>query len=127
MVCGDGQPCNVALIVANRDALLGWAREQGLRDEQRALEDGEALRHDPRVRELLQGEIERINRGQKGYERVRAFRLLPRGFGEEEGLLTPSLKLRRHKVVERFRAELDALYAEAGAIQLSPECEDRLL
>jgi long-chain acyl-CoA synthetase len=122
MVCGDGQPCNVALIVANRDALLGWAGERGV-----ALADAEALPDDPGVRELLQCEIERMNRGRKGYERVRAFRLLPRGFGEEEGLLTPSLKLRRHKVVERFRAELDALHVEAGAAPPSPECEDRLV
>jgi long-chain acyl-CoA synthetase len=110
MVYGEGRAHNVALIVPDHDALRVWAHEQGLTPA-----DDEALRREPRVRELLQSEIERAQLDHKGYERIRAFRLLARGFSQEEGLLTPSLKLRRHKVVERFRAELDALGVEAEA------------
>ncbi|HTV23894.1 MAG TPA: long-chain fatty acid--CoA ligase [Polyangiaceae bacterium] len=122
MVAGDGQPCNVALIVPDREALSQWATRHGL-----AHLDGEALRHEASVRALLQGEIDAANREQKSYERVRAFRLLARSFGEEEGLLTPSMKLRRYKVAERFHAELDAMFVEAAAAQPFSERERGLL
>ena len=87
--------------------------------------DVAALRHEADVRALFRREIDRVNRDQKGYERIRAFRLLLRSFGEEDGLVTPSMKLRRHKVAERFRAELDSLFAEVAAAQPLSE-RDRL-
>jgi long-chain acyl-CoA synthetase len=142
MVYGDGMPHNVALVVPDYDALHAWARERGLAVGGEAIGgaaiggepavDNAALANDPSVRALLRGEIERSQTDHKRYERVRGFRLLPRSFSQEEGLLTPSLKLRRHQVVERFRAELDALYAEADeATQDRPELararEERLV
>lgn len=132
MVYGDGMPHNVALVVPDYDALRAWARERGAAIGGEAAADNAALANDPSVRALLRSEIERSQVDHKRYERVRGFRLLPRGFGEEEGLLTPSLKLRRHQVVERFRAELDALYAEADEAardrpELAAAREERLI
>jgi long-chain acyl-CoA synthetase len=118
MVYGEGKPHNVALIVPDYDALRAWARERG-----HAAADDAALRDNPSVRELVRGEIERSQAEHRSFERVRAFRLLPHGFSQEEGLLTPSLKLRRQQVVARFRAELDALCNEADAA--SPDIHQR--
>jgi long-chain acyl-CoA synthetase len=50
----------------------------------------------------------------KGYERIKAFTLLNEDFTQENGLLTPSLKLKRKNVIERFGNELKLLCAEAG-------------
>lgn len=132
MVYGEGKPHNVALIVPDYDALRAWARERGLTSAHEAAAEIATLQNDPSVHALLRGEIEQSEVEHKGYERIRAFRLLPRGFSQEDGLLTPSLKLRRHRVVERFRAELDALCAEAeGAAhdrrELAAAREERLL
>lgn len=44
-------------------------------------------------------------------ESIRAFRLLPREFSVEDGLLTPSLKIRRAAVVERYAEDIEELYA----------------
>jgi len=63
------------------------------------------------VRELIRTELERLSAGFKGYERPRAFALLGEDFTTANGLLTPTLKLRRGAVLERYRAEIEALFA----------------
>jgi long-chain acyl-CoA synthetase len=117
MVYGDGKPHNVALLVPDREALLAWAKQNGL-----ASLDFDALCEHPEVLALLRSEVERTLQGQRGYERVRDFRVLREEFSQESQTLTASLKLRRHKVVERYRAELDAMYERplAAAEGLEP-------
>lgn len=105
MVHGDGKPHNVALLVPDREALLSWANQNGLSSL-----GFDALCEHPEVRALMQREVERTLQGQRGYERVRDFRILREEFSLASETLTPSLKLRRHKIVERYRAELDAMY-----------------
>jgi long-chain acyl-CoA synthetase len=105
MVCGDGRPHNVALLVPERAALLGWARANGL-----AGLPVEQLCGEPRVIELLRGEIERALAGTRGYERIADFWLLGEEFSQENDTLTPSLKLKRHRIVARYQAEIEAMY-----------------
>ena len=70
----------------------------------------------PGVRDKIRSEIDRLSTDWKGYERVERFALILEDFTLENGMLTPSLKLRRHQAAQRWRAELDALYqAEASA------------
>jgi long-chain acyl-CoA synthetase len=102
-VYGDNRPHNVALLVPDVGALETWAKQAG-----RLL--GDPLR-DPAVRELLGAELERLSAGFKGYERPRAFALAAEDFTTANGLLTPTLKLKRAAVLERYRAQIDALYA----------------
>jgi long-chain acyl-CoA synthetase len=122
VVYGDGKPYNVALIAINHEALSDWARDRGL-----AHEGLRELCLEPTVLELVRSEVDRLCSDQRAYARIRAFRLLASSFSQEDGLLTPSLKVRRHKVVERFRAEIDALYGEAGAADSGRECEEQLI
>jgi long-chain acyl-CoA synthetase len=101
-VYGDNRPHNVALIVPDVPALESWANRSG-----RTLGDPAG---DPAVRELLGSELERLSSGFKGYERPRGFAVLGEDFTTANGLLTPTLKLKRPAVFERYRAEIEALY-----------------
>jgi long-chain acyl-CoA synthetase len=109
MIFGDDRPHNVALIVPDATYLAPWAVGAGLRA--RSIEE---LVREPRVRAAIGEEIERLTRDAKGYERIRAFALIAEDFTQDNGLLTPSLKLKRRNVVERWRGEIVRLYGEHG-------------
>lgn len=106
LVHGANEPFNVALVVPRRAALLAWAQSSGLKTEPLR----ELLASDE-VRGLLRAEIDRLGADFKGYERIRAFELLDEPFSTHNGLLTPTLKIKRARVEERYRAEIAALYA----------------
>jgi long-chain acyl-CoA synthetase len=61
--------------------------------------------------ELVQGIVDEVNRDRVRVEQIKRFAILPRDFSQEEGELTPTLKLRRKVVHEHFAAEIDELYA----------------
>jgi long-chain acyl-CoA synthetase len=109
MVFGDDQPHNVALIVPDATFLAPWAVRAGLRAT-----SIEELVREPRVRAAIGEEIQRLTRDVKGYERIRAFALITEDFTQDNGLLTPSLKLKRRNVLERWRGEIARLYGEDG-------------
>jgi long-chain acyl-CoA synthetase len=106
MVYGDNKPFNVALIVVNKDSVTSWAKEQGVSASGAAL-----LGHD-RVRGLIKAEVVRLSEKFKGFESVREFALIDEDFTTDNGMLTPSLKLKRRKVMEVHGALLEALYAK---------------
>jgi long-chain acyl-CoA synthetase len=106
MVYGDNRPFNVALIVINADAVKSWAEKQGL------TLSGEALLTNEKVRGLMKGEVERLSEKFKGFESVREFALIDQDFTTDNGMLTPSLKLKRRKVLEVYGSHLDALYGK---------------
>jgi long-chain acyl-CoA synthetase len=101
-VYGDNRPHNVALVVPDRSALEDWAKQAG-----RALADP---LQDPEVHELVRAELERCSRTFRSFERPRAFALLDEDFTTANGLLTPTLKLKRSAVLARYRAQIEALY-----------------
>lgn len=105
VVYGDDQPHNVALIVPDMDSLLGWAREHGVPTSV------PELLADPRTRALYSTELEKHGKEFKGYERVKAFFFEPEPFTTDNGMLTPTLKLKRRNVVARYKDRLLALYA----------------
>jgi long-chain acyl-CoA synthetase len=108
MVYGDNRPYNVALVVASMPAVRSWAAEQ---HTTLPADDGAALK-DERVRSLLRGEIEKFAAKFKGYESIQDFALIAEDFTTDNGMLTPSLKLKRRKVVETYGALIDELYAK---------------
>jgi long-chain acyl-CoA synthetase len=110
MVYGDNRPFNVALVVANVSALKDWARSdpaslRGLPD------DTESLLKDPRVVSLFKKEIDKHSAEFKGFERVGEFALIVDDFTTDNGMLTPSLKLKRRKVIETYGSLVEQLYA----------------
>jgi long-chain acyl-CoA synthetase len=105
MVYGEQRPYNVALIVADEEAVRTWAAQNGL-DASRY----EALLASPDVRDLFRHEIDRTQEAIKGYERVRDFVLAGDEWTPENGMLTPSLKVKRRAVMEKYGDRLEALY-----------------
>src|SRR5690606_37563729 len=106
MVYGEGRDFNVALIVPNFEKLSEWAAARGLPT------DLDSLIHHPEVRALYEGEIIQHSGSFKGYEHIRRFRLITEPFTPENGLLTPTLKIRREQILERYGDALFALYDE---------------
>ncbi len=104
MLHGTGRPYNVALVVIDPDAVRGWAREHDIELESE-------LTRDERVRALIQGELDRLSAEFRSYERPRDCVLGLEPFTVENGLLTPTLKVKRRQVFAQYGEALEALYA----------------
>jgi long-chain acyl-CoA synthetase len=109
MVYGDNRPYNVALVAVSVGAIRKWAEASHVR----LPNDDEGVLKDERVRALMKAEIEKQSTEFKGFEAVRDFALITADFTTENGMLTPSLKLKRRKVVETYAAVIEQLYAKA--------------
>jgi len=105
MVYGEQRPFNVAVIVPDMEAITKWAGRHGLTD---LSED--ALLQSEELTELFQREIDRRSSNIKGYEKVRGFVLEPEEFAPENGLLTPSLKVKRRAVMAKYGDDIEKLY-----------------
>ncbi|HSQ61958.1 MAG TPA: long-chain fatty acid--CoA ligase, partial [Polyangiaceae bacterium] len=103
-VHGADRPFNVALVVLAEDAIRTWARSEGL------TLSGD-LTTDPHVRRLVASELEARSAGFRAFERPKDFVILSEDFTIENGLLTPTLKLKRREVLARHAARVEALYA----------------
>jgi long-chain acyl-CoA synthetase len=108
-IFGANKPHNVALIVPNLENLPGWAQQNGLAGKSPA-----ELCKEPALRRAVQLEIAENSKDFKGFEKIMNFALLPEEFSTENGMLTPSLKIKRNIVVERFKDQLEALYTKNG-------------
>ena len=104
MVSGDRRPHLVALLVPETELLDQWATQH------RKPGDLAQLREHPELIKTLAEAVNRVNANLSPVERVRRFAVAPEGFTIENGMLTPSLKIRRHKIRERFGPIIDALY-----------------
>ncbi|MBK7824176.1 long-chain fatty acid--CoA ligase [Nannocystis sp.] len=105
LVIGDGRPHLVALIGLDVPAMLAVARREGLGCRTVA----ELARH-PRIHQLVQIQIDRLNADLASYEAIRRFVIAPFELSEASGELTPTLKLRRREVAVRHAALIDTLY-----------------
>lgn len=101
---GANRPHNYALVVPDRPAVEKWAQGQGLTGTFEEQLQGEE------VRRLIAGELDKYSKDFKGYERVKRFALIPDEFTTESGILTPSLKLKRRVVMERYADLLATLW-----------------
>lgn len=106
VIYGQDRPYDVALIVPDFDSLRAWARESGIGGS-----DAEILK-DPRTREFFAREIERHSADFKGYERVKAFFFETDPLTTDNGMLTPTLKLKRRNVLQKYGSRFDALYKQ---------------
>ena len=110
MVCGDNRQYLVALVVPDSDAIVQYARDSVIPfDEYTAL-----LRRDE-IRELISGEIDRVNEAAPSYEQIRGFEILPEEFTLENGMLTPTLKPRRGRISMIHEDIIGRLYARTDA------------
>ena len=101
---GDRRPYPVALITLDPDEILPWAKENGLPDDV-----AELAAHDD-VTELVQAELDRANANYAQVEQIKKFVILERDLSIEDGELTPTLKVKRNVVNERYAELFESLY-----------------
>jgi long-chain acyl-CoA synthetase len=104
MVSGDKRPYVVGLIVPDAEWALDWAREAGEHFNIAALQDL------PAFRAAIRAALDRVNADLSVTEKVRQFAFADEPFAITNEELTPSMKIRRHKIRERYGARVDALY-----------------
>ena len=104
MVHGMNQEYNVAIVIPDYEALKGWAVEKGLDPDPASLAKSDA------VRALIEEEVQKYSSDFKGYEKARKIYIGEEDFTTENGMLTPTLKLKRRVVQERYGDAIEALY-----------------
>jgi long-chain acyl-CoA synthetase len=105
IVVGDQKPFIAALVTLDAEMLPAWARNHGLGD----LTVDQARTHEVVIAEV-QKAVDEANKAVSRAESVRRFTILPGDFTEENGYLTPSLKLKRNIVMKDYGDEVEALY-----------------
>ena len=104
MVSGDKRPWLVGLIVPDAEWALAWARAEGEKFDLEALQDL------PAFRTAIRAAIDRVNQELSVIEKIRQFAFADEAFSIDNEEMTPSLKIRRHKLKERYGERLDGLY-----------------
>ncbi|WP_374384770.1 long-chain fatty acid--CoA ligase [Dongia sp.] len=103
MVHGDKHPHLVALIVPDEEFARDWAAKNGGGDLA-------TLADNPAFHKALGPVIDRVNSSLSPIEKIRRYTLLPEGFTIDNGMLTPSLKIKRHKIRDRWGASIAKMY-----------------
>ena len=106
VVVGDGKPFIAALVTIDSSAFADWAKDHG-----RPGEPFEELRTDAGFRAEIQAAVDHANASVSRAESIRSFTILPHDLTVEAGELTPTLKVRRAVVAQRYAEEIDRLYA----------------
>jgi long-chain acyl-CoA synthetase len=104
MVYGDRRPHLVAVIVPRQEAVDAAAKTRGTSADLAALTDDKALRA------AIDAAIARVNAQVQGHERVRRFIVAREPFAIANEMMTPTLKIKRHKIREAYGPQLEALY-----------------
>jgi long-chain acyl-CoA synthetase len=102
---GDRRPYPVVLITLDPEEIGPWASEQGLPEDMGALAD------EPKVRDLIGDVVDTVNERYAQVEQVKRFTILDHDLSQETGELTPTLKVKRNVVNEKYADIFDALYA----------------
>ncbi|MGD1173830.1 AMP-dependent synthetase/ligase [Mycobacterium seoulense] len=105
VVYGEGKPYCVALVSLDTEAITDWADKNGLAGKSFA-----EIARDDKTHELIAGYIDALNAELNRWEQIKKFTIADREFSIESGDLTPSMKLRRKVVIEKFADSLNALY-----------------
>ena len=106
-VYGDRKPYITALIVPNLERLLEFAKEKHIH----YYELDDLVIHEP-VQRLFEQRLAEINKHLPPYETIKKFVLLPHDFSIEGGELTPTLKLRRKIIYEKYKQKIEYMYAD---------------
>ncbi|MDR1833792.1 MAG: long-chain fatty acid--CoA ligase [Propionibacteriaceae bacterium] len=106
---GDGRKYVSALLTMDRDNVLRWARRRGIDLPYQEILENETFRN------TIENYIERANARLEKWETVKRFAILPAEFGVADGGVTPSMKIRRAIITQRYKDVVDSLYDEEPA------------
>jgi long-chain acyl-CoA synthetase len=102
---GDRRPYPVMLVTLDEEEIVPWAEAQGIDDRSIA-----ALADNEQVRVLIQAELDAANTKYAPVEQVKKFAILDHDLSQETGELTPTLKVKRNVVNEKYQPIFDGLY-----------------
>jgi long-chain acyl-CoA synthetase len=120
MVHGANKPYNVALIVPDLGELREWAKKP---ENAISNTSDDALLADPKVRNLIRQELESYSSDFKQFEKVLKFELIKEDFTVANGMLTPSLKLKRRNVMQQYGDNIERLYGAAAKTETRATAE----
>jgi long-chain acyl-CoA synthetase len=103
VVVGDGRPYIACLITLDEEGVEFWRKQHGLAADAEVAGNPELIAD-------IQAAVDDANKAVSRAESIRRFRILPSDFTEDNGYLTPSLKVRRNLVMKDFAADIEALY-----------------
>lgn len=109
LLIGENREYCTALVVPNSEAARMLVERQGVIVHS----DKEAMRHEV-VFHAIQRDIDRVQHNFSKYEKVRKFAIVEQPFSVENGEMTPTLKIKRHIVEQRYAQEIEAMYAGSG-------------
>jgi long-chain acyl-CoA synthetase len=105
---GDRRPFPVALVTLDEEEIVPWAQEQGLPT------DLTALAAAPEVHALIQDELDRANAKYAQVEQIKKFVILDHDLSQATGELTPTLKVKRNVVNDKYADLFEAMYSSRG-------------
>jgi long-chain acyl-CoA synthetase len=105
VVVGDRRPYLVALVTLDPEEAVAYAKEHGLP------EDPEQLAANKDIRKAIEAHVEQINEKFARVEQVKKIAILPQDLSQEQGELTPTLKVKRAVVMQKREPEIEELYA----------------
>jgi len=105
MVHGDKRKFLSALVTLNEENARKWAADNGV-------PAGAALHEDPKVKARIQQAIDALNAKQPSYSSLKKFAIVAKDFTQETGELTPTLKVKRKVVTQKYQSVLDSFYVE---------------
>lgn len=106
LVVGDGKPYLVALLTLDAEVAPKWAAEHGI-----GVTDPAALATNQVVLDSVGAAVDRLNRELSKAEGIKKWAVLPRDFSLEAEEITPTLKVRRKLIMEKYAADIERLYA----------------
>jgi long-chain acyl-CoA synthetase len=112
VVVGDGRRYLTALLALDDTIVENWARAHD-----KGTVGLESLAHDPDLRDEIKDAVEAVNKEHSAVEQIRRWRVLPRALTVASGELTPTLKVRRAQVNDRYRDLIEEMYAEPAPEQ----------
>jgi len=109
LLIGDAREFCTALLVPDKEAVEAWSKTQGL-----TFGSWTDLVRSQELYTAVQKDLNQLQRDLSKYERVRRFRLLDTPFTVENGLMTPTLKVKRKAVISAFADQIDEMYQETA-------------
>ena len=110
VVIGDKRPYLVALVMVDHENVENFAQEHAI-----PFTNYMSLCRRPEITALIQGEIDKVNKAFARVEQVKKFRLLETKLTAEDEELTPTMKLKRKLVNEKYKGLIEAMYSERAA------------
>jgi len=104
LVIGDRRKFLSAIVTLDAEAVAAWAEKAGIKA------DPAALAADPAVVAEIQAAVDELNAHVSSVEGIKKFTILPEDFTQEAGEITPTLKVRRHKIEQNYADQIEAMY-----------------